>query len=68
MKIITIVKFPDKKKEAICVRNHNENVLYVVGYINHNKDMFIQALVDSKNIEYRLEEELFEDDKQGSVK
>lgn len=58
MLIIEIIKFPDRKKEAICVRDKNENICYVVGYINHNKDMFIQALVDSKNIRYKVEEEL----------
>lgn len=56
MKVIKIVKFPDRKRPAICVIDSEKpNVLYTVSYINHNQDLFEQALVDSKNVEYILE-------------
>lgn len=53
MKIIKIMKYPDKKRNAICVIDENEpNTVYVIGYINHNQELFEQALVDSKNVKY----------------
>lgn len=56
MKVIKIVNFPDRKRPAICVIDSEKpNVLYTVSYINHNQDLFEQALVDSKNVEYILE-------------
>ena len=53
--VIKIVKFPDRKKPAICVIDDEKpNVLYTIGYIYKNKELFEQALVDSKNVEYVL--------------
>lgn len=54
MKIIEIVKLSDRKKKAICVYESREEnpTRYVVGYINHNEDLFKQALVDSCKVRY----------------
>lgn len=53
MKIIKIIKYPDKKRNAICVIDENEpSTVYVIGYIYYNQELFEQALVDSKNFNY----------------
>ena len=57
MKIIKIFTFPNKKRQAICVVDTDEpNVAYTVAYIMHNKDLFIEALIDSKKVEYVKED------------
>jgi hypothetical protein len=56
VKVIKIINFPDKIRPAICVIDSEKpNVLYTVGYISHNRELFEQALIDSKNVEYVLE-------------
>ena len=58
MKVIKIVNLPDRKKPAICVvDSENPSVIYTVGYIYFNEELFKQALVDSKNVEYVIEGE-----------
>ncbi len=53
MKIIKIIKYPDKKRNAICVIDDKEpSTVYVIGYIYYNQDLFEEALVDSKNFNY----------------
>lgn len=53
MKYIQIMKLPDRKKKAICVIDtEKDNCSYVIGYINHNESIFVQALVDSKYFQY----------------
>jgi hypothetical protein len=53
MKVIKIIKYPDKKRNAICVIDDKEpNVVYVIGYIYYNQELFEEALVDSKNFNY----------------
>lgn len=57
MKVIRIVELPDRKRKAICVIDSEKpNVLYTVGYIYYNQELFEQALVDSKNVNYVLED------------
>ena len=58
MKYITLEKFPDRKKVAICVHDtEQENVAYIIGYVNHNQELFEEALADSKNVEYVLKDQ-----------
>lgn len=52
MKYIKITQFPKEKRKAICVCDTEDNTIYVVAHIDHNEDLFIQALVDSKNFTY----------------
>lgn len=68
MKIIEIVKLPDRKKKAICVYESCEEnpTRYVVGYINHNEDLFKQALVDSCKVRY-VKDNIQDWDKLGEV-
>ncbi len=55
MKVIKIVNLPDRKKPAICVIDSEKpNVLYTIGYIYYNQELFKQALIDSKNVKYVL--------------
>lgn len=57
MYVIEIVKLPDKKKPAIAVYDTEKpNEHLVIGYINHYEEEFKQALVDSKNVNYKLED------------
>lgn len=57
MKYITLEKLPDRKRTVICVHDtEKEGVLYVVGYIQYNQELFEEALVDSKNFNYVKEE------------
>jgi hypothetical protein len=58
MKFIKIINLPNRKKPAICVIDSEKpNVLYTVGYIYYNEELFKQALIDSKNVEYIIEGE-----------
>ena len=60
MKVIELAKLPDKKRTAICVYDTNDGenpARYVIGYIDHNEEMFQQALVDSKYINYVSKQE-----------
>ena len=52
MKYIKLVQWPKEKRKAICVCDTEDNIIYVVAHIDHNEDLFIQALVDSKNFTY----------------
>ena len=57
MYIIEVTKYPDRKKKAIVVYdNDNPSVRYVIGYINHNEELFKQALVDSQDVIYIRED------------
>lgn len=59
MKIIEIVKYPDRKKKAIVVYDYDKpNVRYVIGYINQNEELFMEALKDSKHVLYVGPEEV----------
>lgn len=58
MYVIEIAQYPDRKRKAIVVYDHEKpNVRYIIGYINHNEELFKQALVDSRNVVYLNEEE-----------
>ena len=57
MYIIEVTKYPDRKKKAIVVYdNDNPSVRYVIDYINHNEELFKQALVDSQDVIYIRED------------
>lgn len=57
MKYFKLVQWPDRKKKSICVCDTEENIIYVVGPVNHNEDLFIEALIDSKNFNYVIGDE-----------
>ena len=53
MYVIEIVKYPDRKKNAICVYDTENPVThYIIGYINHHEDLFKQALRDTCIVKY----------------
>jgi len=54
MKYLQFLTLPDRKHEAIAVYDTEKNTSYIVGYILHNKDLFIEALT---NFKYEIAEE-----------
>ena len=53
MKIIEIDKYPDRKRKAIVVYDNDKpNVRYIIGYIDHNEELFMEALRDSRHVLY----------------
>ena len=54
MKYLQLLTLPDRKHEAIAVYDTEKNTSYIVGYILHNKDLFIEALT---NFKYEIAEE-----------
>lgn len=48
MKYLQLLTLPDRKHEAIAVYDTEKNTSYIVGYILHNKDLFIEALTNFK--------------------
>ena len=51
-KELQLVKFPDRKRTAIVAYDADENIAYVVGYLNkeENKDLFIEALTSRRYV------------------
>ena len=53
MFVIEVAKLSNKKRKAILVYDTENPVThYVIGYINHNEELFKKALIDSKHINY----------------
>lgn len=56
MKIIKLIKFPDRKRTSICVIDTDEDgSCYVIGSIQYNEDLFMQALEDSQYVRYVID-------------
>lgn len=71
MKYIRIAKFSDRKKTSICVCDTEKNIIYVIGYIKHNEQLFKEVLEsviyeeNGKRYHFKFDE-VKEDDKKSN--